>query len=618
MSPSEDDPTPASEIPEPEAPNQISKVPEGSKPETSSQASEAPRPKAAREDSEKSKPSSEKKLSKSARVMLLVIGWILLLGVGAGAAFIIKPTPEVVYTDAIIEAYKFSKQDAAKVTNTVDDLDYYGYYTSNPLAFSRINEGKAKGAYTISGLKNKTVESKINDRIVQAASALYDAYSESDIYMDITANYFNVLSFSIQHYDGNEQTWRREYVTFDLNTGEKLHFDDLFSDNINLTSLLFNAFYHKLATDIQFGKLRAELRLMGEEDYPDPSKCDSSIVYCPLPGETYDSIRALIADYDDQMTNIEQLTINTIQDYLAGEKKFYLVSSGPVFVLSDDTTVGVELKENIRYAIYLKNYRSQASLFEDDSIATPNLFFTDAPSLGTEYFKEETDTYLFSYIGGKRADDFVSPEIQRTFLETIKEKGLSASGDTGKFRYISAIGSISQYSKIRTGSIFICAYETDKPYYDSTFRKSIVNGELNYARKGPSQRVHYDTNRVAEVSVKNDSGIDYCEQQRQVAVTDAGTVIEDIDGILINPPNREGWEDYLKHRTYSEICYGRPWDPKCYTEEERKDHKLSYTFTGSGVDIGLDDGSESDYPVSVYINIEDIPLEFFNPEILVK
>lgn len=613
MSPSENNPSQAPETVGSETPAPVDpETTETQDQENPTVASEAPEQKSPKRSSRTLKQKAQKKLSKKTKIALLVAGWVLLLGIGAGAALIIKPAPEVVYTDAITEAYKFSQQESTKATDTVDDLDYYGYYTANPLTFSRVGEGKAKGVYTISGLKNKTVEDKINNRIVQAASALRDTSPEhGDIYMEITANYFNLLSFYFHFYDG--KAWQKYYYTLDLNTGDELRFENLFSANANVASLFFKSFYDYISTSIQFDKLYAERRLAAESYAPNPAQCAAQ--YCPLPGETYDSIRALIADYDNQMANIEQITIDAIQKYLAGEKKFCLGSSGPVLILADGSTISVALKDNIRYAIYLKNYRSPSSIFEDDSIAASNLFFTEVPTPYYDYFNEETDNYLFSYAEGKSVERPVSPAIRQSFRDYIKNKGLSAPGDKSKFRYIYADGNVSEGDRIRTGYVSICATEVDKSYYDSVYKKSIIDGGVRHDWISPVQTGQYDADRVTDIPIEDD-GVNYCSQQKHVVITNSGAVIDDVDDILVTKPGWEDWRDSFRRDAYSYNC-SRSWDPVCYTDEEKQSHEIVYEFTGSGITMYLKNDSEPRLSYFYHINLEN-KLDYINPEILIK
>lgn len=574
-----------------------------------------PKPATAPEASTSPKP-QKKSLSKKAKVALLVAGWILLLGIAAGVALLLKPAPEIVYTDAIVEAYKFSGLNSAEILDTVDDLDYYGYYVPNPLAFTLQPEGGEKGAYLISGLKNKSIEDKINNRILAIAREYHDIAPERDgVSMDITANYFNILSFTIEQYDYDAGVWHNAYFTFDLNTGEELNFDNLFSENLNLTSLLFNSFYDSLSTSIQFNRLYAERSLAAEQYFPDPAQCNAQ--YCPSPGETYDDLRARIATYDAQLANIEQIAIDAIQKYLAGEKRFYLNSFGPAFVLDDGTVVEMELKDNIRYAVYLKNYRSDGPLFEDGLSDSSNPFFTEIPTSYQKYLNEETDDYLFDYTESISSDNIISPSIRQAFRDYLKNKGLSAPGEEGKFRYVSASGAVAKWDNLRIGYATLCVNETDKAYYDSVYRKVIIDKKVQRNWLAPLKAGRYDENRVIQLPV--DGSTEACSQQKSVAITDSGAIIEDVDGILVDSPALSvGWEDYLKRKAYHEIC-ASTWNPHCYTEAEKQSHEFVYIFSGgAGITMNLKDNSESGSSYFYSFGLNAIPQQYFNPEIVIK
>lgn len=556
------------------------------------------------------------KFSKKTKIALLVSGWIALLGVGAGAAFLLKPAPEIIHTNAIVEAYKYSEQDTEKNIETVDDLNYYGYYTPNPIVFNRLSDGKYKGAYAISGLKDKSVEEIINNQIKEAASRLYDVSPErGGVNMTITANYYNLLSFYISQYSNKTGNYQYEYFAFDLNTGNELSFDNLFPSNINLSSLLFKSFYDELSTDIQFAKLYAQRRLNAESYAPDPSQCMAQ--YCPNPGETYDSLRELIASYDVQLANIEETVANSLQSYLSGDKKFYLNSYGPTFILADGNTVDMELGDNIRYAVYLKNYRSSDSIFDSGISPESNPFFTEVPSPSLNYINEETETYLFDY-----AEDIpgegISSSIRQAFREQVKNRGISVPGDASKFRHILASGSVIEWENIRTGQIELCVYETDKSYFNSTYRRAVIDGKTQFVSLGvqqPARVGHYDTDRVTLLSI--DGGNAGC-RQISAAVTSSGELIENVDGILINPLNSElGWEDYLKQIVYQKICY-RSWNQKCYSDEEKQSQELLYSFSGgASIAVKLKDDSESGSTYLWSVDLSDIPAQYINPAILV-
>lgn len=91
----------------------------------------------------------------------------------------------------------------------------------------------------IDGLKNKTVQNKINERLKQKAYAL--AFNDSFVYSNVTANFSNLLSVMI--YTGKEV----DTVNVDLSTGNDIAFEDIFISSTTINSYLANALYKALA-----------------------------------------------------------------------------------------------------------------------------------------------------------------------------------------------------------------------------------------------------------------------------------------------------------------------------------------------------------------------------------
>lgn len=151
------------------------------------------------------------------------------------------------------------------------------YSISNELTYEEIKEEPSNEfSYSyikVSGLKDKTVEKSINDRI----KAVYDElhiqdlppyrgiktkipdgsvlYNES-IYANVAGNFNNILSIEFSkhssyqdpnskvsendpsYYDGNKFFSEMETLNIDLNTGEEIKLKDLFCDNVDHMELI--------------------------------------------------------------------------------------------------------------------------------------------------------------------------------------------------------------------------------------------------------------------------------------------------------------------------------------------------------------------------------------------
>ena len=110
--------------------------------------------------------------------------------------------------------------------------------------------------FVIDGLKNEEIENKINKEIKDKVYSMFtqEELNNSDvdwinIYAYINANYGNVLSIdinkSINYFstenEYNTNNYKREFLNFDLTTGNQITFRDLFTNKTSLKNVLIPA-----------------------------------------------------------------------------------------------------------------------------------------------------------------------------------------------------------------------------------------------------------------------------------------------------------------------------------------------------------------------------------------
>lgn len=113
----------------------------------------------------------------------------------------------------------------------------------------------------IEGLKNKTIEEKINKEIRDKVFSMYtkeevndNNIQRIDIYAICQANYGNVLSIlitknlEVKNSKGyNDYLWdESESLNYNLKTGEYLEFEDLFTSDASIKNLLTQGAYDSL------------------------------------------------------------------------------------------------------------------------------------------------------------------------------------------------------------------------------------------------------------------------------------------------------------------------------------------------------------------------------------
>lgn len=133
----------------------------------------------------------------------------------------------------------------------------------------------------ISGLKNITVQNKINKEIEDTTLALKNKLIENPEYSNIiitswiTGNFSDVLSVNINYslikhdysYENSDYENKYDFIglNYRLDTGEKLEFSDLFMDNASIKSIIEQASYESLAYNHNFET--DEYNDLGEQDF---------------------------------------------------------------------------------------------------------------------------------------------------------------------------------------------------------------------------------------------------------------------------------------------------------------------------------------------------------------
>lgn len=179
-----------------------------------------------------------------------------------------------------------SKNDIDQVikpdtTYTIKNLNDQYFINNISLEEVKYTEGKGFRRYTwqtedeypvlvkyfkISGLKDKQVEAKINDRIKEIAFGCIPSgeAEHKEVWLYSQGNFSNILSLSISSnirmkrkpgdpdYDySSDYNYNYFYssrgITFDLNTGNEITLDDVFVDHYNYKTIIANELYQTLA-----------------------------------------------------------------------------------------------------------------------------------------------------------------------------------------------------------------------------------------------------------------------------------------------------------------------------------------------------------------------------------
>lgn len=349
-----------------------------------------------------------------------VVFLIALIGITAGATYLTiqqidtqkpneNPTqPSIVQPEQNRKQADDAKYGITKYSDTYDENDLkivtYVDVDGNVAAYEQTYlapEGNTRVEFIqIEGLKNKDIQSKVNDKLKKAA---YEIKS-NNTYEYITANFGNILSVNISGYD-EQDNWLRGGINIDLTTGEDIKFEDVFVSSATINSYITAGLYKTLAWNEKNEKAT-------DENYM----------------EDFDMDKIQIADFEDK-------SLKVIKDYQKAVKEgkinFNISPSGvSIYDLIDKNIVKNQYlnyididfankKEEI--AIY-KRFLKNESIFENNNLGQKGVIVFTNPT-GTY---DVADYYKILNYGKISNNIFMEDVIENTNDDYAKEEGFIA------------------------------------------------------------------------------------------------------------------------------------------------------------------------------------------------
>ncbi len=234
-------------------------------------------------------------------------------------------------------------------------------YNQNDLSYKTIcyddgNEREIENSYfdycrgisylRFEGLKNKTVLNKINEEIKNKVYDLKENYSSVGV--NINSNFSNILSIVIYYQNENNSNYL--YLNYDLNTGDKLKFLDLFTSDTPINSIIAESAYENLAWSSAFN----------DEDGYTSGSADMNDIDTK---EYEDEILKIVNKFQTQKDNLN-FSINT--------------NSILIYNLTD-TALKIEYRDYKEYIALFKRYAVNTSLYEQNDVGLKNIFIMTTP-----------------------------------------------------------------------------------------------------------------------------------------------------------------------------------------------------------------------------------------------
>lgn len=244
---------------------------------------------------------------------------------------------------------KVSKETKEK---DVQGINLKGTYNQNDLIIKEKSVTLEKVEiryYQISGLKNKGVENKINKEIEQLALNCYKDKIKNlnevvniQISMWEASNFADTISFELSYYakidnDDDDFYQGTQGLNYDLNTGEKITIDKVFTSDAPIENVLRKSAYYSLIENHVEESLAGDLTVL---------------------------------DYG----NIEDDIAEIIYAYKSGKITEFYYTPREIYMFHDDRTITIDMKDYSEYIAIYNRYLSKESLYENDNIGIKNIY----------------------------------------------------------------------------------------------------------------------------------------------------------------------------------------------------------------------------------------------------
>lgn len=353
-------------------------------------------------------------------------------------------------------------------THTETGIDLYGTYDQNDLFIDEIvqplNDDEEIKIPVIKGLKDTSVQDKINNEMYSRATALIEKFPEiSYANYYAYANFANVISISFTVGYDEEPYSERIYFNYSLVDGSELKLEDLFMSDANLIDIIRSSIYKQLA------------------------------LYGGYDRETY-------VHYPN-----EEVVYKAVKGYLEDENKDFVFSPSAIFLYPKNHFAEVKMLDYADDISIYSKYMTKDSLFTGEYEGHKNIF----TCANTQY--DLFDVIEYGYLEDNLWYDFTISETyipydnppedarlakfeafrqnaieqERTKLETFRE---TAKANPDKFFIVLSKPSIhmDNDSKYENGQWHYTYYDTATVYgniqlfempmevYESIYRDKII------------------------------------------------------------------------------------------------------------------------------------------------
>lgn len=526
-------------------------------------------------------------LNKKTVIISIIIGF-LVIGASIGITLLILNRPPEQNTD---EDHFIAWAESNTTTEAPDfvGLDYYSFYDENDLKVNREH-----GVPVISGLKDESVEKKINNSLKEISDSGHDE-------LQVALNAFNILSVN-EHKWLQEDTYRDYSLNYDLRTGDQITFDQLFSSNANKLSIIADGFYSSLSTDISLA-LRTVNRTI--EEY-ESHTC--GMYYCEGDNININEVKEKQKLYADMLANMDEVAYSRAKKFLARTDKidFYLTNYAIYFKDNEDI-IKIDAKKHSKMFAYYNRFQTTDSIYDNDDGKKHMFLSAQMNQYMENYGNRQVGDYAF--IEWNFASDL--EDWQLDYINNELESKI-AQLDKNQFTYFrfedvfnsnGAFCRHGDYVCIASLSSVSLEMTMTKDYWSSNFLKLLFDAK-DKTITGDAVIVP-DCNELEQVTcIEHEYGYD------------GGYVFFDTDHRAYSEAKDIFKSDYDFQTYLTGIFYGdrNRLYGETYSMEEKQKHHFNYEIKHDGIKIILNENRDK----TTTARFSSIPSEIMNEKLLFK
>ena len=223
-------------------------------------------------------------------------------------------------------------------------IDIYGTFNQNDLIITSTDH-MYNSIYIeldqIDGLKNNTVQSKINDAIKKEAEAFLDRCETTEkaesVLVEASIGFSNILpvTFTAKNLDNSYDAC---HLTYNLNNGELVKLEDVFTKDTDIQAIVKDAFYTQI---LQNSYEDSEFWGSDSDDYLEP-------------------------------TDTEEL-YKTVKGYMSSDRKDFEIKSYRIYFYYNELTAWVDFIDVVDKVAIYDRFKTDKTLFVNDKIGRKNI-----------------------------------------------------------------------------------------------------------------------------------------------------------------------------------------------------------------------------------------------------